>query len=222
MPNTAKRPDDYRCFLVDWPFETDNFVTGYSIHPNNPTLVHHVITFIAEPEDVAAYEAADSAEDGEGWTCFGGPGAGVSLSDVRWLGSWAPGGQPGDFPAGTGIRMKSGSKLVLQVHLNADENNLDEAMVTMDVSVEDQVDKPAMIQPWTNPQWVFGGKMPIPANSTDVTHEWGVTLPGSYAFTIHSTALHMHTYGRKARLFVDRKDGSETWTAFKVFCGGVY
>ena len=44
----TESPDDYRCFLVDWPYDTDQYVTGYSVVPNNDALVHHVITFIAE------------------------------------------------------------------------------------------------------------------------------------------------------------------------------
>ena len=203
-------PDDYRCFLVDWPYETDQYVTGYSVVPNNDALVHHVITFIAEPDQVEQFEAADAAEDGEGWTCFGSPGAGVSLGSIRWLGAWAPGGNRGDFPEGTGIPMDAGSKLVLQVHMNANEDNTEEAMVSMDVSVESEVEHPALIQPWTNPQWVFGGQMPIPANSTDVTHQWGYVLPSRYAFTVHSASLHMHTFGKTGRFFVEHADGTET------------
>ena len=206
----TESPDDYRCFLVDWPYETDQFVTGYTVVPNNDALVHHVITFIAEPEQVEAFEAADAEDEGEGWTCYGSPGAGVSLGSIRWLGAWAPGGNRGDFPAGTGIRMETGSKLVLQVHMNADEDNTEEAMVSMDVSVEEQVKHPALIQPWTNPSWVFDENMPIPANSTGVEHEWGYTLPAAYAFTVHTASLHMHTFGHTGRFFVEHEDGSET------------
>jgi hypothetical protein len=205
----TQSPDDYRCFLVDWPFTEDNYVTGYTVHPDNPALVHHVIAFIADPETVELYQAADDAEDGEGWTCFGGPGAGVDVSNVRWLGSWAPGGQRGDFPAGTGIPMKAGSKLVLQVHINTAVEEPAPALVSVDVSVENEVEQPALIQPWTNPSWVFGGAMGIPANTDGVTHEWGYKLPAQYAFKVHSSSLHMHTRGTAARLWVERKDGSE-------------
>jgi hypothetical protein len=203
------RPDDYRCFLVDWPFTEDNYVTGYTVHPDNPALVHHVIAFIADPETVEAYQAVDAAEEGEGWTCFGGPGADVDVSEVRWLGSWAPGGQRGDFPPGTGIPMEAGSKLVLQVHLNTTVEEPGPALVSIDVSVEDQVPQPALIQPWTNPAWVFGDAMHIPANTEGVTHTWGYKLPAEYAFKVYGSALHMHTHGVSARLWVDRQDGSE-------------
>jgi hypothetical protein len=205
-----KSPDDYRCFLIDWPYEQDNYVTGYTVDPDNAALVHHVIAFIAEPGSVAAYEAADAAEEGEGWTCYGGPGAGVSVEEVRWLGSWAPGGQTGDFPEGTGIPMQAGSKLVLQVHMNTSETATESALVSMDVSVEEEVERPAKIQPWTNPRWVFGQGMDIPPNTDNVTHEWGYILPSTYAFKVHTVALHMHTFGKSARLFVDHEDGTQT------------
>ena len=67
-------PDDYRCFLLDWPVEEDVYVAGYTVRPGNAEIVHHVIAYVAPPDQVAEYEALDAAEDGEGWTCFGGPG----------------------------------------------------------------------------------------------------------------------------------------------------
>src|SRR5258708_30025243 len=34
------RPDDYHCFLLDWPETSDAFVTGIGVKPGEPTIVH--------------------------------------------------------------------------------------------------------------------------------------------------------------------------------------
>ena len=66
--------DDYRCFLLDPELDRDAWLTGTQVLPGNPDVVHHVILFQVPPAQVAAAEAKDAAEDGEGWTCFGGTG----------------------------------------------------------------------------------------------------------------------------------------------------
>ena len=68
-------PDDYRCQLIPWPADETQYVTGLRVTPEQRSIVHHVIVFLAEPDEVAQYEAYDAAEDGPGYTCYGGPRA---------------------------------------------------------------------------------------------------------------------------------------------------
>ena len=88
--------------------------------PGNPDVVHHVILFQVAPEQVAAAEAKDAAEDDEGWTCFGGTGL-DRFQDVNrssWIGAWAPGGKETVTKPGFGVRLEKGSRIVMQVHYN--------------------------------------------------------------------------------------------------------
>ena len=62
----APGTDDYRCFLVDPGFDSDQLVSGVQISPDNAAIVHHVIVSKVEPEDVAraqgtAAQAVDAA-----------------------------------------------------------------------------------------------------------------------------------------------------------------
>ena len=66
--------DDYRCFLLDPRLARDSFLTGTDVLPGNPDVVHHVILFRVDADQVAEARAKDAAEPGEGWTCFGGTG----------------------------------------------------------------------------------------------------------------------------------------------------
>jgi Copper type II ascorbate-dependent monooxygenase, N-terminal domain len=112
--------DDYRCFLLDPELDDDAWLTGTQVLPGNPDVVHHVILFQVAPQQVAAAEAKDAAEDGEGWTCFGGTGL-DRFQDVNrssWIGAWAPGGKESVIKPGFGIRLAKGSRIVMQVHYN--------------------------------------------------------------------------------------------------------
>ena len=122
----ADGTDDYRCFLIDLDFEEDQYITGVRFAPGNPAVVHHAIVYRVEPDQVTAAQRKDADDEGQGWSCFGGPGLPASTSGdtVRslqgsaWLAAWAPGGRESRTPEGTGVKVKSGSAAVLQVHYN--------------------------------------------------------------------------------------------------------
>jgi len=82
--------------------------------------VHHVILFRVPPGQVAAVEAKDRAEKGEGWTCFGGTGveANEALDNAPWLGAWAPGGKEQVSAKDVGVPLAKGSRVIMQVHYN--------------------------------------------------------------------------------------------------------
>ena len=126
-PYTPKAPegtgtDDYRCFLVDPGFETDQLVSGVQIAPGNAAIVHHVIVSKVEPEDVDEAKVLDAGAPGEGWTCFGGAGLagtrGGDLDKADWVGAWAPGGGERVMAEDIGIPLAKGSRIVIQMHYN--------------------------------------------------------------------------------------------------------
>ena len=128
MPNayTPKAPaagtDEYRCFLLDPKITKDAVITGTDFLPANPQLVHHVILYKVDPEDVAAAKAKDAGDTGDGWTCFGGTGlgggAGQNIWRAPWLGAWAPGGTEKVAEKGIGTPLPKGSQIVMQIHYN--------------------------------------------------------------------------------------------------------
>jgi hypothetical protein len=123
--------DQYRCFLVDPQLTAPTYVTGAQFLPENPDVVHHAILFRIGPDDVAKAKSLDAADDGDGWTCFGGTGIGGgaggggansgglgSLLGGGWLAAWAPGGRETLASPGTGYQVAAGSQIVMQVHYN--------------------------------------------------------------------------------------------------------
>lgn len=112
--------DDYRCFLLDPELAEDEWLTGTTVQPGNPEVVHHVILFQVPPEQVDAAEQLDTQEIGEGWTCFGGTGLDEfqDVDDAPWIGAWAPGGTESVRKPGLGVKLRAGSRIIMQVHYN--------------------------------------------------------------------------------------------------------
>jgi hypothetical protein len=197
--------DDYRCFPVEWPLEEDVFVTGYVVNPERVDLVHHLIAYIVPGSYRDALAELEAADGSAGYSCFGGPGP-ISVTDSDWLGAWAPGAVQGPLPNGIGIQMKAGDMLVLQMHYNSASGATGTDQTSIDFSYETEVDRPGWIQPFTDPDWVFGGGMDIPAGATDVTHDFEFMMAQS--FTVHSANLHMHTLGTGGRMEIGKADGA--------------
>ncbi|MGB0100315.1 MAG: hypothetical protein WBP61_08545 [Nocardioides sp.] len=118
---TGSGTDDYRCFLLDPELDKDVWLTGSQVLPGNPQVVHHVILFRVDPEQVAEAEAKDAETPAEGWTCFGGTGLEgdfANVDDANWLAAWAPGGDETQTRDGYGTQLRAGSQIVMQVHYN--------------------------------------------------------------------------------------------------------
>ncbi len=196
----GSRPDDYRCFALDVTFETDTFLQGTYIVPDVRPIVHHVLAYVILPEDVADLEAADAADEGPGYECFGGPGVGQS---VEPLAGWAPGGLPQVTPQGVARFVPAGSRIVMQVHYNvlAGEPELDRTGIKLYYFDEPQ---PMLLR--SKPQPFLG--LDIPAGDSSSIHmkEFPVRRD---PVTVVATAPHMHQLGKRIRVDLVRANGDE-------------
>ena len=220
--------DDYRCFLVDWPETEERFITGFAVEAGNKKIVHHVAAFLLSPDALGAEGAMvslkklDDKEAGPGYACYGGPsGAADLIVPIQQVGQWVPGQQGMDFPAGTGIRVPPGSKVVIQLHYNLDfsEAGPDQTSVGFKLDKPADVAKGGAFAPWLNAAWI-GDAMKIPAGDAAVVHEHTADPRGFWknfvgdvdvqeGFWVHGALLHMHTLGVSAETFITRADGSE-------------
>lgn len=208
------RPDDYHCFVLDWPETATKYVTGFRAEPGNPSIVHHAIAYLATPDVAASYSQLDP--DGKGYTCFGGPGG---PGNPQWIGTWTPGSTGNDFPAGTGVMVQAGSKIVLQVHYNT-LTTIGQDQTTLQYRLADSVNKRAIAMPWANPDWLKKGGMVIPAGDPDVKYSFtfdptpylsditGGVIPNG-PFEIYGAQLHMHLLGVKTEFQVISKGKDE-------------
>ena len=200
--------DDYRCFVLPWPaqYTSKTFVTGFRAVPGNASVVHHVIAFLAGPADVASYQQKDAAEPGPGYTCFGGTGGNIA----GMIGGWAPGSLGSDLPAGIGLPIEAGSAIILQVHYNTHHGNGGADQSAIELKVDNTVERPGRVIPFTNPLWTRGG-MSIAAGDADAMYKFTVDpTPYTGDLEIFSAAHHMHTLGTKGNLSVTHADGSKS------------
>jgi hypothetical protein len=119
--------DDYHCFLLDPKLQQDAYVTGALIQPQRTGIVHHVILYEAAGAQATSAEQLNAKSGGKGWSCFGGPdlavdlaapGATDRLGQPPWIAAWVPGHTTNALPAGTGVLLHKGAKVVMQVHYN--------------------------------------------------------------------------------------------------------
>jgi len=185
--------DDYRCFIVDPGIAQDTFLTGFEVRPGAPSVVHHILVFqfdSAAAETQAATLDAQTA--GPGYTCFGGPGAPASL-----VGVWAPGMRVASYPATTGLALKAGRKMVLQIHYH-DHGVPTPDQTAVDLMLESSVPQPSFLYLLAAPN------LYIPPQQSAFVTTNQYQLPGFVGtYNVWGVFPHMHTLGRKLRVEVD-------------------
>lgn len=203
-PDFATTEDDYRCLVLDAEFPEEAWLSGRQALPGSPS-VHHVLVFAIPPDDLAALEAADAAEDGPGYTCFGAPfppDAGVGVPNQ--IAAWVPGLEPSVEAADTALLIQAGSKLVMQVHYSAVGGEPGPDTTRLEMSFLD-----------TQPTWLVENvpllvqDLEIPAGEPDVTVERVFRNWSNDTVDIASITAHMHLLGQSQELHVVRADGSE-------------
>jgi hypothetical protein len=214
-PTTA--PDEYRCFLIDWPYDVPKYITGYELRPGQKSQVHHADIFFLNPVVVPTWQARDDAEPGPGWECYDIPLG----QEGSWIGTFVPGNRGVDFPEGTGLKVPVGAKIYIQVHYNFPRNGGLADVSTLDLRLEDKVRRLAGVQAISDPRWIQDRSMTIPANQKDVTHDFLIdpTMFSSIInqnfvdgrpLKLYATTMHLHQLGQATSLEIIRADGSKT------------
>jgi copper type II ascorbate-dependent monooxygenase-like protein len=215
-----EHPDEYRCFMLDWPETEEKFITGIGVRPGKTELVHHVLVAAVAPEILDAYLQADEADPGPGFSCPGGPNPpnGPQGSRGALIGGWAPGGEGRDLPAGTGIRIQPGSKLVMQLHYNTSSAPPSPDRSRLLLKLDGAVEHEAFLFPFTNPEWIRDKKMSIPQGESDFVHIFGYDaldfasrvskqkIRANAPISVYGAQLHMHQRGTRTVLTVEKGD----------------
>lgn len=210
----TKSPDEYRCFLIDWPFDAPTYITGYELRPGRKELLHHADLFYLNPEVIADWQARDDADPRPGWECYSIPLG----QEGGWIGTFVPGNRGVDFPAGTGLRIRPGSKVFLQMHYNTASAAAAADLSTLDLRIESRVRRPAAVQALSDPSWLTKKTMLIPAGQKDVTHRFRIDptpflsvinnqFVDGQPVKIYATTMHMHQLGTSSKLEILRADG---------------
>jgi hypothetical protein len=216
-------PDEYRCFPIDWPSTEESFITGLNLRPGNEAVAHHAIAYLIDPDYIDLVVAADGLDGKPGYSCFGGatpPNTGAFPTKI--IAGWAPGESGMDFPTGTGVRVRPGSKIVLQMHYSILAEGSQPDLSALDFKIDSTIAKDAGNLPWLNLEWTSTPQsMLIPAGNADVVHEYiadptqaallGEFVPGldpREGILLHSVLPHLHKLGKAIWLEIERVDGT--------------
>lgn len=248
LPNQDTR-DDYRCFLVDWPVKTPMYVRGLELKPGNLKISHHAILYAVDGNYRSALMAMDQAEAEPGYRCFGGPMpdrfgdaqqkkvfeksfpdavAKIQASQF-WLSHWAPGMDGYTLPTDTGMLVKPGSVLIVQMHYYTGfALNQRDSGTKIGVMLAKSVSKPAFNWPLSNSQWLEAptnkSLVVPPMQNLSVSEEVsfagldqyisalsGVPMSQITGLELHSANLHMHLIGASGRVtLLNPEDKEET------------
>jgi hypothetical protein len=244
LPN-QERSDDYRCFLVEWPGEEMGYVTGFRALPGNRRVGHHAVVMAVEPGMWDRFMELEDVDEGPGYQCFGGAVPDNLVQPERraeyearypdgireldqsnfWLAHWAPGMDGHVFPEGTGIPMKPGSGLVVQMHYYASAAPGEaDAGTRVEFMVEDDVERPAFHLSQTRGDWLRGERnqtMVIPAGEQKryevrnrmsdlmglVSYVTGVPADEVQGLELHSANIHMHAFGHSGEVMLTHGTG---------------
>lgn len=219
-------PDEYRCFILDWPESEPKYVTGFDVIPGNPAIDHHIVAYAIGPDQVDVLDEFEATDEAPGYSCFGSaaqtdwePDSIVDQLVQVYLGAWTPGVTGRQYT--NGQRVEPGSKIVLQVHYFTLGSEGESDHTEVHLRVADTVDDEAFYMPWMNILWPAGGSMITPAGQVE-THEHSAEPVGSLNLTVfagdedfsdgmklHSVFAHMHVLGREMTYTLERADGTE-------------
>lgn len=196
--------DRFHCLSFDPGNAQDVYVDGLQVIQGNPKILHHVLVFVDEAAESAAWPQG-IVED-----CGSGPG----VPNAKLVGGWVPGSLPIETPDEVGIRLPAGSRLVFNVHYHAS------------VTGPEVDDGTGIALRWTTdpPAWVssFGligapgdgqsttGEFVIPAGARghEEVIEWAVPPLGDADVRLWTVGHHMHKIAVDAKTSVVR-DGQE-------------
>lgn len=216
----VSQADDYRCFILDLDFDTDMYLTGSTVVPGNG-LVHHVLVFGLDQAAAETAAELDAAEDGPGYTCFGGPlpiavaragggiGAiGAAIADLALpsqIGAWVPGQVPRMQRDGTAMRIAAGDAIVMQVHYSAVAGDPipDSATEFQAILTTDEPERLARMTPLVEQD------LDIPAGEASTTAIRTITYYNDAPLEVHGITPHMHLLGTHITAEVVRADGRE-------------
>jgi thiol-disulfide isomerase/thioredoxin len=191
----AKGRDEYRCYVLQNPFDEDKWVSGVEYRPGNRRAVHHIIGYL---DKVGISEKKDAADPLPGYRSDGsGPGFLPSGS----LSGWAPGNQPRMLPDGTARLLRKGERLVLETHYHKTgrmevDDGAQVAIYFAKKPVKRQIHVFMIINPLVN----------IPAGEEDHKMQASWVVPQDvHAFDVMP---HMHLIGRTISVVATFPDGS--------------
>ena len=170
----AGGPDVFEDLKMAYELPEDRWVKAIEVAPGDRTVLHHVIIFVLE--------------EGQG-------------SPTGWLGAWAAGMEPMQFPEGTGRLLRKGSTLVADMHYHpSDVAAVDQTRIGL--HFYDGEPEKEMVN-----LWVQNSSFKIPAGADN--YEVRSSFTFKQDSTVHALLPHMHYRGKDFTYTARYPDGRE-------------
>jgi mono/diheme cytochrome c family protein len=213
---SAAATDDWRCFAL-WELTSPatRYIHGTQVVPSN-ALVHHVLVYAVPASETEALLEADEADEGPGYTCFGGPfpstgesgerpgAGGLSAGFPNQIAGWVPGAEPALYPDDVSVRVDAGSIIVMQVHYNTLAGAPVPDTTTLELDVDEE---PTALLSVTRPIAIVD--LDIPAGDAEVTFTRAYPNYGE-AIELSTVMAHMHMLATRQTVSVQHADATET------------
>ncbi len=187
-PGSAGPNDLYWCFVLDPQLAAASDLVAMNIVPGQKSEVHHVIVF-REPGGQGS-----AGQPASGYECNGAPG--------EMLTGWVPGSGPLQLPAGVGMTISPGDKLLMQVHYHQDPS----VAATPDATAVDLYFSPTTTAEHAYVVWAGTPLFTIPANTQGYAVSSTCTVNGSWKLL--GVAPHMHQHATKFASSIQAASGN--------------
>jgi len=192
----ADGPDVYRYFVIPLSLDRDRWVRAVEFSPGNRKIVHHAFIRVDEEGQARQLEGTE-----------GEPGLSKMLSRTRMPGgqflTWNPGTRPVVSPPGLAWRLRKGSDLVVEMHLNR---------TGKPETIQSAVGLYFTDEPPTNTCYTFklgSYDLHFPAGATNVIVKDSLVLPVDV--DVLAAYPHAHFLGREMQAYAIRPDGVKEW-----------
>jgi len=188
--------DDFELFALQSDLTQDAMIKQIELLPGNRQIVHHIFVFLDSTGDFKR-----SMDNGNtSLTTFAGNNyiSGGTMSELKLIGGWLPGGNSLSTPDNMGYRVPAGSWYILQIHYAPGSNGQSDA-TTLNLKYDAnaahrQMDMKPLLD---NVENMSDGPIFIPANTTKTFHEQ-FTVPDD--ISLISITPHMHKIGKHMKV----------------------
>lgn len=189
--------DHYQVFVLPSNLFVDRDVSAIEFRPGNSKVVHHVFIYTCDDGSAAALDATTPEY---GYTSFGGAGEGVNAD---FLGLYAPGLQARFYPAGSGVKFKAGTDVLIQVHYApVTEPATDQSSINLFFTNEPELRKVKAKR--VGEQYVTEPVFFIPKNKVLTFH---TVYPLDTTYSLFSIAPHQHLIGKDFKIWAVTPEG---------------
>lgn len=200
----ASGPDIFRCFVLPTNLKEDKYVTAIEVRPGNSRVVHHTLNYIDKTgagrrleEKAQKKQTGKEKDHGPGYS----QRMGIGFRAQGGLGGWAPGQRGRHLPEDSYYLLPKGSDVVMQVHyhrtgrVEKDSTKIGLYFAKKPVKTRLQ----GMVIP--------GRFWWIPANVKDYKVKGTIEVLNDCK--LHSIMPHMHMIGKKIKVTLIPKNGTE-------------